>query len=114
MPIFLIERNFAQRIQLDQPGVSHILDVEKEVGINWLFSFLTTDRKKTYCVYEAPNAEAIRESARRLNEPADVIVELSAILPGGMGGDTLAATLPSTLSGLVQSYPPAPDGEGTS
>jgi hypothetical protein len=34
--------------------------------------------KKTYCLYEAPNPEAIREAARRLNIPADVIIELGA------------------------------------
>ena len=38
--------------------------------------FLSADKKKTYCLYEAPNPEAIREAARKLNLPADVIVEL--------------------------------------
>ena len=47
-----------------------------DVGINWLFSFLSADKRKTYCLYEAKNAEAIREAAKRLNLPADVIVEL--------------------------------------
>jgi hypothetical protein len=43
-----------------------------------LFSFLSADKKKSYCLYEAPSAEAIREAARRLNIPADVIVEVGA------------------------------------
>jgi hypothetical protein len=37
---------------------------------------LSADKKKTYCLYEAPSAEAIREAARRLNIPADKIIEL--------------------------------------
>ena len=41
--------------------------VNDEVGVHWLFSFLSADKKKTYCLYEAPNAEAIREAARRAN-----------------------------------------------
>jgi len=41
-----------------------------------LFSFLNADKKKTYCLYEAPNPDAIREAARKLGLPADVIVEL--------------------------------------
>jgi hypothetical protein len=57
--------------------VKRINDDEK---IKWLFSFLSADKKKTYCVYEAPNAEAIRAAARRLNVSADVIVEIGGEL----------------------------------
>jgi uncharacterized protein DUF4242 len=37
--------------------------------------------RKTYCLYEAPNAEAIRAAARRANLPADVVIEVSEIRP---------------------------------
>ena len=50
--------------------------VNADVGVHWLFSFLSADKRKTYCLYEAPNPELIREAARRLNIPADTIVEL--------------------------------------
>ena len=73
MPLFLIERQFADALQLDAGGVSAIKAVNSDLGVNWLFSFLSADRKKTYCLYEAPSAEAIREAARRLNVPADYI-----------------------------------------
>src|SRR6266436_6921583 len=46
----------------------------------WLFSFLSADKRKTYCLYEAPNAEAIRAAARRLGVPADTIVEVGSEL----------------------------------
>jgi len=55
--------------------------VNGEVGVHWLFSFLSADKKKTYCLYEAPSAEAIREAARRAHLPADVIVEVSEVRP---------------------------------
>ena len=55
--------------------------VNADVGVNWMFSFLSMDKKKTYCLYEAPNAEALREAARRANLPADVIVEVSEMRP---------------------------------
>jgi hypothetical protein len=35
---------------------------------------------KTYCLYEAPSAEAIRIAARRANVPADVIIEIGGEL----------------------------------
>ena len=44
--------------------------------------FSAADKKKTYCLYEAPNAEAIREAARRLNIPADVIIEVDSVITG--------------------------------
>ncbi|MEM5339527.1 nickel-binding protein [Paraburkholderia azotifigens] len=42
---------------------------------------LSADKKKTYCLYEAPNADAIRAAARRANLPADVIIEVSDLRP---------------------------------
>jgi hypothetical protein len=48
----------------------------------WLFSFLSADKRKTYCLYEAPSAATIRASAaERLGIPADTIVEVDGIGP---------------------------------
>ena len=55
--------------------------INDEEGVRWLFSFLSPDKRKTYCLYEAPNAEAIRIAARRANLPADVVIEVSEIRP---------------------------------
>ena len=78
MPLFLIERNFAEIVQSDPEIMAHIKEVNDEIGIEWLFSFLSADKRKTYCLYEAPDAEAIRVAARRLGIPADTIVEVGA------------------------------------
>jgi hypothetical protein len=81
MPLFLIERNFAEQLEVTRDGVVQVVQVNADVGIQWLFSFLSADKKKTYCLYEAPSTEAIREAARRLNVPADVIVEVGELRP---------------------------------
>jgi hypothetical protein len=60
---------------------SEVKLINDEVGVQWLFSFLSSDRKKSYCLYEAPSPEAIREAARRANIPADAIVEVNEIRP---------------------------------
>ena len=67
MPLYLIERNFAEQLNVDPNGIPAITQVNADAGIQWLFSFLSADKKKTYCLYEAPNPEAIREAARKLN-----------------------------------------------
>ena len=51
--------------------------INDETGVKWLISFLSADKKKTYCLYEAPSAEAIRQAAKRANVPADVIIEVT-------------------------------------
>lgn len=81
MPLFLIERNFAEQLEVNRGLVTEVTQVNVDIGIQWLFSFLSADKKKTYCLYEAPSAETIREAARRLDIPADVIVEVGEIRP---------------------------------
>jgi hypothetical protein len=80
MPRFIIERNFAEQLAPTRDGTATIIQVNADVGVHWLFSFLSADKKKTYCLYEAPSAEAIREAARRLNLPADEIIEIDGEL----------------------------------
>ena len=87
MALYLIERNFAEQVNATPEIAAAISEVNADIGINWIFSFLSADKNKTYCLYEAPNPEAIREAARTLNLPADVIIELgeSRITPGAPG-----------------------------
>lgn len=81
MPLYLIERNFAEQLDLKAEGVAEISKINGDVGVNWLFSFLSADKRKSYCLYEAKDPEAIREAARRANVPADVIIEVSQERP---------------------------------
>ena len=81
MPRFLIERNFAEAIEVTKEGADQVRQINDEEGVRWLFSFLSPDKRKTYCLYEAPNPEAIRVAARRANLPADLVIEVSEIRP---------------------------------
>ena len=81
LPLFLIERSFADLVATDPETAAAIKLVNDEIGIQWLFSFLSADKRKTYCLYEAPTAEAIRVAARRLGLPVDTIVEVSEVGP---------------------------------
>jgi hypothetical protein len=81
MPLFVIERQFAEQLNLTREDAAAVKLVNDDVGVQWLFSFLSADKKKTYCLYEASSEEAIREAARRANLPADVIVEVTEVRP---------------------------------
>ena len=76
MPLYMIERGFAEQLELSDEDVRLIEDINGDEGVRWLFSFLSADRRRTYCLYEAPSAAAIMSAAKRANIPADEIVEV--------------------------------------
>lgn len=81
MPLYVIERNFAEQLELTSGDVELIEEVNTDEGVRWLFSFLSADRRRTYCLYEAPSPVAILAAARKANVPADEIVEVGALTP---------------------------------
>jgi hypothetical protein len=84
MPLFVIERNFAERLEINRDAALKIIDVNDELGLRWLYSFLSADKRKTYCLYEAPNAQALFNHAKRLGVPADSIIEVSQLQPDAL------------------------------
>ena len=86
MPLYLIERNFAEQLEVSPEAAAGITRVNDDVGVRWLYSFLSADKMKTYCLYEAPSAELIREAARRSGLPADVVIEVSELHPPPLFG----------------------------
>jgi len=82
MPRFIIERNFAERLEIDNDAKIQIKEINDEEGVEWIFSFLSADKRKTYCLYEAPDEDSLRKAAERLNIPADVITSVDRIDPG--------------------------------
>ena len=89
MPIFLIERNFAEQLQVTPEIAAAVNEINDNAGVAWLISFLSADKKKTYCLYEAPSAEAIREAAQKAGLPADSVIEVSELMNSGNEGPVL-------------------------
>lgn len=86
MPRYIVERQFAEQLNPTKERNESVRLINDEEGVQWIFSFLSADKKKTYCLYEAPNPEAIRAAARRNNIPADAIIEIG----GEIGPDMFA------------------------
>ena len=72
----MIERAYAEELDITGDAVRLIEEVNADEGVRWLFSFLSADRRRTYCLYEAPSPDAILAAAHRANVPADEIVEV--------------------------------------
>ena len=85
MPLFMIERTFAEQLDVTDDDVTLIEGMNAEEGVRWLFSFLSADHLCTYCLYEAPSADAIIAAARRANLPADKIIEVERQTIGSPG-----------------------------
>jgi hypothetical protein len=81
MARFIVERSFAEQLDITADDVKAVDLINAELEVQWLTSFLSADKKKTYCLYEAPNAEAIRSAARKANLPVDAIIEVSELNP---------------------------------
>jgi hypothetical protein len=84
VPLYVIERSFADQLELTSDDVRLIEDVNADEGVHWLFSFLSADRRRSYCLYEAPSPEPLVAAARRANLPADVVTEVERVDPAAL------------------------------
>ena len=86
MPRFIVERIFVEGLSVPMTDAgakacARIVGGNAEAGVTWLHSYVSADRKRTYCVYEAPSAEAIHHVARRNDLPVDRITQVMLLDP---------------------------------
>jgi len=86
MPVYLIERTFAEQLKENPEAIKELNQINADNNVQWLISFLSADKRKTYCLYEAANPEAILEAARQAGIPADKIVEVGEMRNTGKIG----------------------------
>jgi len=84
MPLFLVQRDFAEAIEVKGEDVKLWDEIYVDEGVRWLYSFLSLGRRKTFCLYEAPSADVVRRAAVAAGLPADVVVEVTGtVTPDG-------------------------------
>jgi len=84
VPVFMIERHYAEQLDPALADIDEITRVNEDEDVKWLMSFLSADKLKTYCLYQAESAEAIVRAAERLGMSADVVTEVTdKVLPDG-------------------------------
>jgi hypothetical protein len=81
MPLFMIERRFAEQLDLTGASVREVEAINADESVRWVVSFLTADKLRSYCLYEASSPDAILAAAQRAGLPADVITEVSEVDP---------------------------------
>src|SRR4030095_4127293 len=86
MPRYLVQRSFPAglEIPLDAHGestVRAIVETNTDDSVTWLHSYVSTDRRTSFCVYDGPSPEAIRRTATRNRLPVDSITEVRVLDP---------------------------------
>ncbi|HVO46247.1 MAG TPA: DUF4242 domain-containing protein [Steroidobacteraceae bacterium] len=86
MPRYLIEREFPAglAIPVDDSGVAlcrNVIQNNAEDGVTWIHSYVTPDRRQTFCIYDGPSPEAVRRAATRNKLPISSITEVRVLNP---------------------------------
>jgi hypothetical protein len=86
VPRYLVARTFRDglRIPANEQGAETCLGVvgrNGELGVTWVHSYVDDDKRRTYCIYDGPDPEAIRRAAERNGLPIDRISKVSVLDP---------------------------------
>lgn len=86
MPRYLVERAFSEGLHIPTTDAGaevckSVVERNGDLSVTWLHSYVTEDKSRTFCIYDAPNAEAIRKVARSNGLPVDRITKVSVLDP---------------------------------
>jgi hypothetical protein len=86
MPRYVIERTFPEGLGIPASAEGAeacraVVERNLEGAVTWLHSYVSADERTTFCVYEAPSPEAIRNAAARSRLPVDRITQVRVLDP---------------------------------
>lgn len=86
MPRYMVERSFPDGLNVPvnadgAEGLCNIVNTNSEQGVTWVHSYVSADKQRTFCIYDAPTPEAIRQVAERNGLPVHGITEVSVLSP---------------------------------
>ena len=86
MARYMVERTFPDGLNIPisadgEKACSSVVGVNTKSGVTWVHSYVSDDKKKTFCIYDAPNPEAIRRVAGENGLPVDRITEVKVLDP---------------------------------
>jgi hypothetical protein len=86
MPRYVVERSFPEGwlVSVDADGAElcgALVECNTDDGVTWVHSYVSEDKTKAFCIYDAPSPEAIRRTARRNDLPVDRITHVTVLDP---------------------------------
>ena len=89
MPRYLVERTFSAGAGAAADSAAAgccdaVIRVNGCEGVTWVQSFVTPDRRRSFCIVDAPSPESIRVAAQATALPVDRITEVRVLDPHAM------------------------------
>lgn len=86
MPRYLVQRTFPSGLQIPIANggsdlCQPVVERNAEEGVSWVHSYVSADKRTSFCVYDAPTPEAIRKTAASNDLPVDQITEVRVLDP---------------------------------
>jgi hypothetical protein len=82
----MVQRTFPQGLNIpvgDDGGeiCGTVVERNADEGVTWVHSYVSADKRTSFCVYDAPTPEAIRKTAARNDLPVDQITQVRVLDP---------------------------------
>lgn len=86
MPRYVVERIFPEGLAIPAgaggaEACQAVVDRNAAQGVTWVHSYVSEDKRMTFCVYDAPTPEAIRRTAASNEIPVDRITQVRVLDP---------------------------------
>ena len=86
MPRYIVRRTFPDGLLIPvgnggADACHAVIERNSEEGVTWIHSYVSEDKRATFCLYDAPNPEAIRKTAARNELPLDQITQVRVLDP---------------------------------
>lgn len=90
MPRYLVERDFPEALAIPinadgRKALNGVIANNAELGVTWVHSYVSPDRRQTFCIYDAPNPDGIRKVASSNGLPVGRITQVSVLDPYSYG-----------------------------
>lgn len=86
MPRYMVERIFPDGLHIPptEEGATvtgKVVNRNAEHGVTWVHSYVSEDNRKSFCIYDGPNPEAIRAVAEKNSLPVEKITKVTVLDP---------------------------------
>jgi hypothetical protein len=86
MPRYMVQRSFPDGLHIPvgnggAEALQGVVDRNAEEGVTWIHSYVSDDKRFTFCVYDGPSPEAIRKTAAHNDLPVEQITQVSVLDP---------------------------------
>ncbi len=86
MPRYLVQRTFPDGLQIPVANggaelCRGVIERNADEGVTWISSFVSEDKTRTFCIYDAATPESIRKAAARNELPIEGITRVSVLDP---------------------------------